>query len=157
MLKPIRILIMSFFFVFSPNLAAGNILEEMNGHSFSITELAGKWIFINYWATWCQFCLDEIPEFNRFYERHKNNNIQVYAVNFDALPIAKQQSLIKQLDIRYPSLKHDPAPTLQLGDIRGLPITYVFDPRGKLNTVLYGKQTYSRLNNLLIKLKAENH
>ena len=89
-------------------LVAGDILEEMNGHSFSFSELAGKWVFINYWATWCQFCLDEIPEFNRFYEHHKHN-IQVFGVNFDALPIVRQQTLIKQLDIRYPSLKHDPA------------------------------------------------
>lgn len=126
----------------------------MNGHSFSFSELAGKWVFINYWATWCQFCLDEIPEFNQFYESHKNHNIQVYAVNYDALPVADQKSLIKQFDIRYPSLRYDPARALQLGDIRGLPVTYVFDPQGKLNTTLYGRQTYQRLNQLLTKLKS---
>ena len=154
MIKSLRILVIGFFYLFSPFLSAGNILEEINGRPFSFSQLEGKWVFINYWATWCQFCLDEIPEFNRFYDRYKNQDIQVFAVNFDGLPIVKQKKLIKQLDIHYPSLKYDPSNILHLGDIQGLPITFVFDPQGHLNTKLYGGQTYDRLNKLLIHLKA---
>lgn len=157
MTKLPQILIISLCLSFSSIPALGNNLEEMNGYSFSFSELAGKWVFINYWATWCQYCLDEIPEFNRFYEFQKKNNIQVFAVNYDALPVAKQRALIKQFNIRYPSLKYDPASTLQLGDIRGLPVTYVFNPEGMLYTILYGGQTYHRLTKLLVKLKATPH
>lgn len=154
MIKRFRVFIFHLLFLLLPWPALGNIIYEMNGHSFHFSELAGKWVFINYWATWCQYCLDEIPEFNRFYESQKNHQLQVFAVNYDALPIDEQKTLIKQFDIHYPSLSVDPAAALQLGDVRGLPITYVFNPQGKLSTVLYGKQSYLRLTQLLKQLKS---
>ena len=134
---------MSLFFFTSTN--ATSLLQEMSGHEFAFTDLQGKWVLINYWASWCQPCVDEIPELNRFYDANKQNNIAMYAVNYDALPINAQKILIKQFNIRYPSLKEDPSDTLRLGDIRGVPVTFVFNPQGELSDTLYGGQTMSSL------------
>ncbi len=134
---------MSLFFLTSAN--ATSLLQEMSGHEFAFTDLHGKWVLINYWASWCQPCVDEIPELNRFYDANKQNNIAMYAVNYDALPINAQKILIKQFNIRYPSLKEDPSDTLRLGDIRGVPVTFVFNPQGELSDTLYGGQTMSSL------------
>lgn len=117
------------------------LLKDNQGKSTPFSALKGKWVFINYWASWCPSCLDEIPEFNRFYEHHKNDNIALFAVNFDGLSIAEQKSLIKRFNIRYPSLVRDPSNDLSLGDIRGIPVTFVFNPKGQLVTTLYGGQT----------------
>jgi thiol-disulfide isomerase/thioredoxin len=128
---------------------AERVLQDMNGHEISLSDLRGKWVFINYWASWCQSCLEEIPALNRFYDENKNNNIALFAVNYDALPLEMQQKLIKKFDIHYPSLKQDPAKELQLGDIRGVPVTFVINPQGRISEALYGGQSVSSLQEVI--------
>lgn len=117
----------------------------MQGKSTTFSSLKGKWVFINYWASWCPSCVDEIPEFNDFYKENEKEKVALFAVNFDGLPVAEQTPLIKRFQIQYPSLVIDPAADLKLGDIRGIPVTFVFNPKGKLIKTLYGGQTKETL------------
>lgn len=127
------------------------LLKEIQGQDTPFSALKGKWVFINYWAGWCQTCLDEIPEFNRFYQQHKEDPIALYAVNFDALPLFEQRKLIRRFNINYPSLLKDPASELQLGDITGVPVTFIFNPKGQLVKTLYGGQSAETLNKVMIE------
>ena len=142
------------YFIIVTVASAETMLQDMSGNTILFSDLSGKWVIINYWASWCKSCLDEIPVLNDFYKNNKNNNIALFAVNYDALPLYKQQKLIEKLDIRYPSLKQDPSIELQLGDIRGLPATFVFNPKGLLSMTLYGGQTVESLKEMLFKLKS---
>lgn len=130
------------------------LLKDTSGHSIPFSSLKGKWVFINYWASWCETCVDEIPEFNRFYKNHKNDSVALYAVNYDALPLLEQQLLIKKLNINYPNLLKDPARDLELGDITGVPVTFVFNPKGQLVKKLYGGQTAKTLERVIVDNKA---
>ncbi len=116
------------------------LLKDLHGHDIAFSSLKGKWVLINYWASWCKTCVAEIPEFNRFYHKHEQDPVAVFAVNYDALPSPQQQSLIQKLKIQYPSLRSDPAFALGLGDIIGVPVTFVFNPQGELVNTLYGGQ-----------------
>lgn len=128
---------------------ADGILQDMDGQSTSLSSLKGKWVLINYWAGWCHTCVSEIPEFNRFYQSHKEDPVALYAVNFDGLPLPEQKRLIKQLGIRYPNLIKNPAPDFGIGEIIGLPVTFVFNPKGNLIETLYGAQTLKSLNQVI--------
>ena len=125
--------------------SANVVLKDTKGHQIPFSSLKGKWVFINYWASWCQPCLDEISVLNRFYSS-KKDNVVLFAVNYDMLPLSDQLALIKKYHIRYPSLLNDPASDLDLGDIRGVPATFVFNPEGELSDTLYGEQTLAKLN-----------
>lgn len=125
------------------------LLKDTHGQSTTFSELKGKWVLINYWAGWCQTCIDEIPEFNRFYQRHKEDPVALFAVNFDALPLFEQKNLIKRYNINYPSLLKNPANELRLGDITGVPVTFIFNPQGKLVQTLYGGQTAKTLDKVI--------
>ena len=124
-------------------------LHLLKGTTIPFSKLHGKWVFINYWASWCDSCLSEIPELNQFYDTHKKNNVALYSVNYDGLPVELQQKLVNKYDIHYPALTQDPAEQLRLGDIRALPVTFVFNPQGRLTQTLYGAQTAKRLNRLV--------
>lgn len=126
-------------------LHAETTLHEMHGQKILFSTLKGKWVLINYWASWCQSCLEEIPELNRFYAQNKHKNIALFAVNYDALPRELQQQLIKQYNIHYPALLRDPAQALHLGEIRAVPVTFIFNPDGELSNTLYGKQSIKSL------------
>jgi thiol-disulfide isomerase/thioredoxin len=125
---------------------ADTILSDVYGKTISFSSLKGKWVLINYWASWCKSCVDEIPELNLFYQKHQNDPVALFAVNYDALPLYKQKRLIQQLQIKYPSLSTNPAMTLGLGDIIGVPVTFVINPQGKLVDKLYGGQSIKSLD-----------
>ncbi|MGL5741638.1 MAG: TlpA disulfide reductase family protein [Legionella sp.] len=122
------------------------LLKDVQGHTIPFSSLKGKWVLINYWAGWCATCIDEIPELNRFYQKHKKGPVALFAVNYDGLPVGKQKRLIKNLHILYPSLTTDPAFALGLGDIVGVPVTFIINPQGKIVDRLYGGQSIQTLD-----------
>lgn len=149
----IKHLLLSAFVLACASVTHANIvLKDTHGQTTSFSALKGKWVLINYWAGWCQTCVDEIPEFNRFYTQHKNDKdpIALFAVNFDQLPAFEQQNLIRKLNISYPNLLDNPAEALNLGDITGVPVTFIFNPEGQLVKTLYGGQTARSLNKALV-------
>ncbi|MCH9756546.1 MAG: TlpA family protein disulfide reductase [Gammaproteobacteria bacterium] len=121
-------------------------LQNIDGHEITLKSLKGKWVYINYWASWCAPCLHEIPEINRFYQQYKTKNIAIFGVNYDGLSSDEQRPLIEKYQLNYPSLGIDPADALKLGDIRGVPVTFVFNPEGKLFDIKYGEQTVKSLS-----------
>lgn len=131
------------------------LLKDTHGRSTAFSELKGKWVLINYWAGWCKTCIDEIPEFNRFYQHHKNDPVALFGVNFDALPLYEQKNLIRKFNITYPNLLKDPAFDLSLGDIKGVPVTFIFNPAGQLVKTLYGGQTAEMLDKALASATSE--
>lgn len=138
-----------FIMVFASSTHADVLFQDTHGQSTSFSSLKGKWVLINYWAGWCQICLDEIPEFNRFYQSHKKDSVALFGVNYDALPLFEQNSLIRRFNISYPNLIKDPANELRLGDIAGVPVTFIFNPKGQLVKTLYGGQTAETLNQVM--------
>lgn len=142
--------IIAFFCFFTATaLNAEAVLHPFQGRTIPFSELQGKWVLINYWASWCQPCLEEIPELNKFYENNKKEKFALFAVNYDMLPDEMQQQLINHYNIHYPALKKDPGESLNLGDIRGVPVTFVFNPQGKLTETLYGGQKEKQLSRLI--------
>ncbi len=120
-------------------------LIDLSGNHISLSSLKGRWVLINYWASWCHPCIEEIPELNHFYQQFKNHDIKVFGVNYDGLSVQEQKELIKELGIQYPNLRGDPAKTLSLGDIRGVPVTFIINPQGHLHKTLYGPQSVASL------------
>lgn len=115
-----------------------------NVRTLSSKELAGKTIVVNYWASWCKPCIEEIPELNRFAEQHAADVI-VLAVNFDQPEPGRQQAAAQQAGIRYPLLVENPAVALKLPDIEGLPMTFIVSDAGVVRQVLAGPQTLASL------------
>ncbi|MBA2651214.1 MAG: TlpA family protein disulfide reductase [Tatlockia sp.] len=126
------------------------VLKDIRGQTINFESLKGKWVLINYWASWCQPCVDEIAELNQFYKKNKEK-AELFAVNFDLVPLPSQIALIRKYKINYPSLQYDPARVLGLGRIIGVPATFVFNPQGKLIATLYGGQTQESLNQAINK------
>ncbi len=124
-------------------------LEDLNGNKISLASLHGKWVFINYWASWCGPCLEEISALNHFYATKHPEKVAVFAVNFDSSSVPQQRRLAQENDIEYPSLNPSSLKSLHLDNISVVPVTYVFDPKGNLNTTLYGGQTEENLQALL--------
>jgi thiol-disulfide isomerase/thioredoxin len=103
----------------------------------------GKWVLINYWATWCGPCREEIPDLNEFADN--NSDIQIYGINYDGLEGESLSEAITEMGINFPSLSNDPAPELGVARPQVLPTTFLLDPKGELVATLTGPQTIDSL------------
>lgn len=119
-------------------------LVDLNGNSVDFKDYQGKWVVINYWASWCGHCLKELPLLNKFYETHKDK-VAMFGVNYDQLPPEQLKPLVKKLNISFVTLTTDPASRLGLGRIDAIPVTYLIDPNGKVSQPLLGEQALQSL------------
>jgi thiol-disulfide isomerase/thioredoxin len=120
-------------------------LKDVDGKVFEFADLKGKWVVLNYWASWCHPCTKEIPELNAFYDKYKGKSVAVFGVNYDQVSPEEVKSLMKKMAMHYPNLAGDPATVLGLGDIPGIPVTFIFNPQGQLVDKLMGEQTVKSL------------
>jgi thiol-disulfide isomerase/thioredoxin len=118
--------------------------QTVDGTSGRFADLQGRWMLINYWAAWCEPCIKEIPELNRFNQQYAKQ-AAVFTVNFDGVKGAELQQQAAKLKFAVPVLLDDPAMLLGYKRPEALPSTFVFGPDGKLKKVLQGEQTVASL------------
>ena len=120
------------------------VLIDTNGQTVNLTHHPQQWLMLNYWASWCSHCRDEIAELNVFYQQH-HQQVLLYGVNYDQLSLTQLHQESSRMGIDYPLLTTDPAALLHLAPIDSLPVTFVYDPTGTLRKVLHGPQTQTSL------------
>jgi len=106
-------------------------MTDTTGKSHSLSGYKGKWVLVNYWATWCPPCLEEIPDLIALHENQKNNLV-VLGVALDYRSAKQVTDFADGLLVTYPIVLGSPKITNQIGPVQGLPTTYLFNPDGKM-------------------------
>nr|WP_233710115.1 TlpA disulfide reductase family protein [Aestuariicella albida] len=119
-------------------------LKTLSGEDVSWKQQRGQWVFINYWAQWCQPCRKEIPELNQFALQHEGEAV-ILGVNFDGPEYEDLEKQTRAMGIEFTQLLHDPSGLLGFDRPEVLPATYVFDPKGVYQGVMVGPQTEASL------------
>lgn len=122
---------------------------DSEGHAIRLSDFQGKWIFVNYWATWCEPCLTEMPALNNFYKKN-NQKVVVLGVSFDPLSRQALQKIRHEFSLDYPLLVSFSFEKFGVDAIAVLPTTLVFNPQGKLIKILKGPQTLQFFESMLI-------
>lgn len=117
---------------------------DSSGTPIKFSEYKGKWLVINYWATWCEPCRRELPELNKL-SQSKSAQLIVLGVNFDALPNHEIQIFANSLGLNFPLLHQFPKEKFGIENIPVLPTTFLISPQGKLVATLQGPQTEASL------------
>lgn len=106
-------------------------LPDIEGKVRTLSEFRGKWVVVNYWATWCPPCLEEIPDLVSFHDRHQDTDAVVIGINFEDIPQDQLRAFVDDYFITYPVLRNgDMAPPTERLDVGGLPTTYIISPEG---------------------------
>jgi thiol-disulfide isomerase/thioredoxin len=105
-------------------------LTDSKGYSHKLSQYKGKWVLVNYWATWCPPCLQEIPDLAALHN-NKKNNLVVLGVAMDYQDPRQVISFAREQAIPYPIILGNERSTEQVGPVRGLPTTYLYNPQGK--------------------------
>jgi peroxiredoxin len=118
-------------------LAPDFTLANADGKKLSLKDFRGKVVFLNFWATWCETCREEMPSMERLYREFRTKGLEVVAVNVqDKQPDAL--ALAKELKLSYPILMDSKGETGQSYGAFGLPASYLIDRNGVMVARLWG-------------------
>lgn len=131
-------------------------LNDISGKQHHLSDYRGKWVIVNYWATWCPPCLDEIPELSEFHEKHHAKDAVVLGINYEEdIDIPYLRKFIDEYLISYPILRGDPDGPAPLGQIYGLPSTFIISPDGEVVSRKVGGITQAQLEDFLRQNKSK--
>jgi thiol-disulfide isomerase/thioredoxin len=111
--------------------AAEFAMTDTSGKVHKLSQYKGKWVLVNFWATWCPPCLEEIPDLVELHENRKNNLV-VLGVALDYRDGGQVKDFADSMLVSYPVILGDRKMAAQVGPVDGLPTTYLYNPQGKL-------------------------
>lgn len=111
--------------------AADFKVTDTNGKTHTLSGYKGKWVLVNYWATWCPPCLEEIPDLIALHG-DKKNNLVVIGVAMDYRNAKQVTDFADGLLVDYPIVLGTSRVVRQIGPVQGLPTTYLYNPEGKM-------------------------
>ncbi len=112
-------------------------LEATNGRILKLSDLKGKTIILNFWATWCVPCIKEMPALNKAYPLLKNKNVEIVAINF-AESKERVGKFTSEHHLNFPVLLDSYGDTSQDYRVRGLPVAYFITPDGIVGDEIVG-------------------
>ncbi|ADV28195.1 alkyl hydroperoxide reductase/ Thiol specific antioxidant/ Mal allergen [Pseudoxanthomonas suwonensis 11-1] len=112
----------------------------VDGQPYDLAALRGRWVVVNFWATWCKPCIKEMPELSALHGTRED--IDVVGLAYEDIELADMQAFLQERPVAYPVVILDPyAPPGDFATPRGLPMTYLINPEGKVARRFLGPVT----------------
>jgi cytochrome c biogenesis protein CcmG/thiol:disulfide interchange protein DsbE len=107
-------------------------LTSLEGKTVAMKDLAGKVVIVDFWATWCGPCREEIPHLNELYSEHKGKGLEIVGISMDSDGTDGVKDFARQFRIQYPIVMGDEKVAESFGGIMGLPTTFIIDRKGRI-------------------------
>jgi thiol-disulfide isomerase/thioredoxin len=151
-MQKIIFLIIALFLMASPcqaELTKQDVLKDMAGKEHRLSSYQGKWVLINYWATWCPPCLEEVPDLVALYDEHKGKDLVVIGVVVDYKNEQEVARFVDDMLMSYPIVLGTSKVMRAIGPAEILPSTYIYNPQGKLVKIKRGLVTKQYIETLI--------
>ena len=125
-------------------------LPAVDGTTYELAAHRGRWVVVNFWATWCGPCLKEMPELSELDQRR--DDVDVVGLAYEDIAPADMQAFLKQRPVAYPVVIVDPYdPPADFAAPRGLPTTWLIAPDGKVARQFLGPVTAKEIEAQIAK------
>ena len=119
-------------------------VTTLDGKTFDLAAQRGKWVIVNYWATWCVPCIKEMPDISQFVATHKN--VAAIGLAYDDSELADIKAFVAKHPVVYPIAQVTlDNPLKDFDEPRGLPTTYLIRPDGTVTKPFVGPVTAASL------------
>ena len=127
-------------------------LTDTKGVIFTEKNTRGKYLVINFWATWCTPCLKEIPAFVKFYEEN-SDHVEILGLDFEPVDLEIINDYVERFSINYPIVLYNEdndSEYSNFGEIIGMPTTQIYSPEGELLHTFMGEITIDDLSEFIV-------
>ncbi len=139
------------FSVYAINLP----LKNVDGSKQNLNDFKGKWIVVNFWATWCPPCIAEMPDLQSFHDEHVDKGAMVIGINVESLSSEQIMSFLDIYSITYPVYWGENMMNSELGSVHGLPTTFLVSPLGTVEARQVGTVTGEMIEKFIEKWEAK--
>jgi len=116
----------------SPKTYEEVIFKDIDQKNVNLADFNGKLVILNFWATWCAPCKEEMPSLDDLQSNGELNNLRIFPINIGQEDITKSEFFFKELDIKNLKIYFDAPITLaKKFSLRGVPTTILFNKQGK--------------------------
>jgi len=112
--------------------------NDVAGKTVHLSDYRGKVVLLNFWATWCPPCLEEIPAFSAWQQKYGSDGLQVLGVSMDD-DSAPVQRAVSKYHVVYPVVMSDESLVDLYGGVLGLPLSFIIDASGRIVARYQGK------------------
>jgi peroxiredoxin len=124
-------------------------LPNLDETTVRLSDYRGKVVFLNFWATWCKPCREEMPSMEVLYRNFERDGLVVLAISIDRVTTKKDiPPFIKSLNLTFPVLVDSWGQTDKRYKLMGVPETYIIDQQGILREKIIGPRDWTVLDNL---------
>lgn len=109
-------------------------INSINNTPVKLSDFKGKYVLLDFWASWCQPCRQENPNVVKAYNKYKNKNFTIFGVSLDKDPVAWKKAIDADgLTWTHASeLKDFEGESVRLYQVEGIPASFIIDPNGKI-------------------------
>lgn len=137
------------------NLAPDFELKTLDGQSMKLSDLRGKRVIVNLWATWCPPCRAEMPDMQSFYEANKDKGIVVFGVNLTSSE-AQPENIARFIDefgITFPVVLDEENNVADWYQVVSIPTSYMIDSRGVIQQKITGPMSKEMMEELVFSME----
>ena len=127
-------------------------LTDTKGVIFTERNTRGKYLVVNFWATWCTPCLKEIPAFVKFYDKN-SDHVEILGLDFEPVDLVIINDYVERFSINYPIVLYNEdndSEYSNFGEIVGMPTTQIYSPEGELLHTFMGEITIDDLSEFIV-------
>jgi len=128
----------------NPKLYEDVVFMDVNQKNVNLDDYKGKLVILNFWATWCAPCKEEMPSLDNLQSNIKLNNLKIFPINIGQEDIINSKNFFKKLSIQNLEIYFDAPITLaKKFSLRGVPTTIIFNKDGKEFARIIGSIDFS--------------
>lgn len=128
-------------------------LTSIDDHTETLADFRGKYVLLNFWASWCGPCRGETPDLQNLYEHNSLQGLVVFGVNWQERSGAAK-SFLDDFGVTYPVVLDTAGEVSQAYGVgRGLPVSFLIAPDGVIDQIYYGRVTEAQMADIEAKLQ----
>ncbi|MBW2064712.1 MAG: TlpA family protein disulfide reductase [Deltaproteobacteria bacterium] len=123
------------------------VLPDMNGNNVRLSDYRGKVVFLNFWATWCPPCREEMPSMERLHNRLKGKDFVMLAVDLQE-PASRVRKFFRDHKLTFTALLDEDGKVARMFGIRNIPATFILDREHRVIGMAVGAREWDSRHSL---------
>ena len=123
--------------------APGFTLKNMQGNSVKLSDYRGQVVLLNFWATWCGPCREEMPSMEKLWQTYREQGLVILAVSTDNGGESRIKNFARRLKLTFPILLDPDSLASDLYQVSGVPVSFLIDRQGRITARILGSKDWA--------------